>query len=164
MRRRHQVLRTRGERAIRQSGFLRNTASKEVTEKRVNNELIDAPAVILERINRPCISRFDQLIGSIHREWTRTLLLPKIRVRNVVLSKRCYEFADTEPSQAGANCVKNLLELRAKAALCRQLAVREPANRAHWLAEAERWLRLEQDEISAHFVECNVIQPTGRAA
>jgi hypothetical protein len=54
--------------------------------------------------------------------------------------------------------MKNIVEIRARAALCRQLAIREPANRAHWLAEAERWSRLERDEISALFTECNVIE------
>jgi len=54
--------------------------------------------------------------------------------------------------------MKNLVEIRAQAALCRQLAIREPANRVHWLTEAERLSRLERDEISALFVECNGIQ------
>jgi hypothetical protein len=34
------------------------------------------------------------------------------------------------------------LEFSARAALCRQLANQEPANRALWMAEAENWLRL----------------------
>jgi len=54
--------------------------------------------------------------------------------------------------------MRNLVKMRAQAGLCRQLAIREPANRARWLAEAERWTRLERDEISALFLECNVIQ------
>jgi hypothetical protein len=54
--------------------------------------------------------------------------------------------------------MKNVMEFRAKAKLCRQLAVCEPKNRTYWLAEAERWARLTQDEISAHYEECNVIQ------
>jgi hypothetical protein len=53
--------------------------------------------------------------------------------------------------------MKNLVEMRSQAALCRQLAVREPSNRAHWLAEAERWSRREQDEIAALFEACNAI-------
>ena len=32
-----------------------------------------------------------------------------------------------------------------RAALCRQLAGLEPANRAIWMAEAEYWLRLSDD-------------------
>jgi hypothetical protein len=34
------------------------------------------------------------------------------------------------------------LELSARAALCRQLARREPNSKILWLAEAERWSRL----------------------
>jgi hypothetical protein len=34
------------------------------------------------------------------------------------------------------------LEFSARVALCRQLANQEPANRALWMAEAEKWLRL----------------------
>ena len=45
--------------------------------------------------------------------------------------------------------MKKVMEFRAQARLCRQLAIREPKNRIYWLAEAERWSRLTQDEISA---------------
>jgi hypothetical protein len=34
------------------------------------------------------------------------------------------------------------LELHSRAALCRQLAKREPENRVLWMAEAESWTRL----------------------
>ncbi len=34
------------------------------------------------------------------------------------------------------------LELSSRAALCRQLARREPRSRVYWLAEADKWLRL----------------------
>jgi hypothetical protein len=34
------------------------------------------------------------------------------------------------------------LEFSARAALCRQLARREPKSKSLWLAEAERWSRL----------------------
>ena len=54
--------------------------------------------------------------------------------------------------------MKHLVAIRAQSALFRKLAIREPANRVHWLAEAERWSRLEQDEIASHYEECNVIQ------
>jgi hypothetical protein len=54
--------------------------------------------------------------------------------------------------------MKNVVEFRAQAKLCRQLAIYEPKNRIYWLAEAERWSRLAQDAISAHHEECNVIQ------
>jgi hypothetical protein len=36
------------------------------------------------------------------------------------------------------------LELSSRAALCRQLAMREPGSRALWMAEAENWSRLAQ--------------------
>ena len=39
------------------------------------------------------------------------------------------------------------LELNLRAALCRQLAKREPANRALWMAEAENWSRLSKEEL-----------------
>ena len=39
-------------------------------------------------------------------------------------------------------------ELNSRAALCRELAQREPANRTFWIAEAENWSRLSQREIS----------------
>ena len=54
--------------------------------------------------------------------------------------------------------MKKVMEFRAQARLCRQLAIRERKNRIYWLAEAERWSRLAQDEISTHYEECNVIQ------
>ena len=54
--------------------------------------------------------------------------------------------------------MKNVVKFRAQAKLCRQLAISESKNRIYWLAEAERWSRLAQDEISAHHEECNVSQ------
>ena len=35
-------------------------------------------------------------------------------------------------------------ELNSRAALCRKLAQREPANRTFWMAEAENWSRLSK--------------------
>jgi hypothetical protein len=35
-------------------------------------------------------------------------------------------------------------ELNSRAALCRKLAQREPANRIFWIAEAESWSRLSK--------------------
>jgi hypothetical protein len=37
-------------------------------------------------------------------------------------------------------------ELNSRAALCRKLAQREPANRTFWLAEAENWSRLSKEK------------------
>ncbi len=37
-------------------------------------------------------------------------------------------------------------ELSSRAALCRKLAQREPANRILWMAEAESWSRLSKEE------------------
>ena len=37
-------------------------------------------------------------------------------------------------------------ELNSRAALCRKLAQREPANRTFWIAEAENWLRLSKEK------------------
>ena len=37
-------------------------------------------------------------------------------------------------------------ELNSRAALCRLLAQREPANRAFWMAEAENWSRLSKEK------------------
>ena len=55
-------------------------------------------------------------------------------------------------------------ELSSRAALCRQLAKREPNNGALWLAEAERWSRLAQDDIASDYEECNVIQTSDAAS
>ena len=38
----------------------------------------------------------------------------------------------------------NQFELNSRAALCRQLARREPNSKVYWLAEAENWLRLSR--------------------
>ncbi|WP_291850042.1 hypothetical protein [Bradyrhizobium sp.] len=38
-------------------------------------------------------------------------------------------------------------ELSSRAALCRQLARREPNSKTYWLAEAENWLRLSREPI-----------------
>ncbi len=38
-------------------------------------------------------------------------------------------------------------ELNSRAALCRQLALREPANRTFWMAEAEHWSRLARERL-----------------
>jgi hypothetical protein len=39
------------------------------------------------------------------------------------------------------------LELWSRAALCRQLARREPGSKVYWLAEAENWSRLSREPI-----------------
>ena len=52
--------------------------------------------------------------------------------------------------------MKNVVEFRAQARLCRQLAMCEPKNSTYWLAEAERWECLAHDEISSHYQDCNV--------
>jgi hypothetical protein len=39
----------------------------------------------------------------------------------------------------------SLLELSARAALCRRFARLEPSSKDLWLAEAERWCRLKQE-------------------
>jgi hypothetical protein len=39
------------------------------------------------------------------------------------------------------------LELTSRAALCKELAQREPNSRAYWLAEAESWSRLSRETI-----------------
>jgi hypothetical protein len=41
------------------------------------------------------------------------------------------------------------LELISRAALCRRLAKREPANQALWMAEAENWSRLSKERSFA---------------
>jgi hypothetical protein len=39
------------------------------------------------------------------------------------------------------------LELNSRARLCRQLAKREPVNRALWMAEAGNWSRLSKEKL-----------------
>jgi hypothetical protein len=38
-------------------------------------------------------------------------------------------------------------ELNSRAALCRKLAQREPANQTFWMAEAENWSRLSKEKL-----------------
>jgi hypothetical protein len=38
-------------------------------------------------------------------------------------------------------------EINSRAALCRKLAQREPANRTFWMAEAENWSRLSKQQL-----------------
>ena len=38
-------------------------------------------------------------------------------------------------------------EFNSRAALCRKLAQREPANRTFWMAEAENWSRLSKETL-----------------
>ena len=40
------------------------------------------------------------------------------------------------------------LELSSRAALCRDLARREPENRVYWMAEAENWSRLSKESCA----------------
>jgi hypothetical protein len=49
------------------------------------------------------------------------------------------------------------LELSWRAALCRQLARREPHSKVYWLAEAESWLRLSGAPI--HLVRASDRDP-----
>ncbi len=44
----------------------------------------------------------------------------------------------------------SFLEFNARAALCRQLARLEPDSKSLWLAEAERWSRLNPDTAPRH--------------
>lgn len=53
----------------------------------------------------------------------------------------------------------SVLELSARAALCRQLARREPDSETLWLAEAERWSRLAPE--SGAKAEASHRQPAG---
>jgi hypothetical protein len=41
------------------------------------------------------------------------------------------------------------LEFSSRAALCRQLARREPNSKIYWLAEAENWSRLSREPVKA---------------
>ena len=54
--------------------------------------------------------------------------------------------------------MQNLVKIRAQAAICMQRAASDFSNRTYWLAEAERWSSIAQDEIDAHYAECNVVQ------
>ena len=38
-------------------------------------------------------------------------------------------------------------EFNSRAALCRKLAQREPANQTFWMAEAENWSRLSKEKL-----------------
>jgi hypothetical protein len=49
-----------------------------------------------------------------------------------------------------------VMQYRANAASCRERAINEPTKAMHWLDEAQRWERLAEEEVSSHFIECNV--------
>ncbi len=58
------------------------------------------------------------------------------------------------------------LELDSRAALCRQLAKREPAHEALWLAEAESWSRFSKEKFrgdvgSTRTIRCYGKEPIG---
>ncbi len=60
----------------------------------------------------------------------------------------CRRFATGKiSSPAGGAAMTTRLEFKLRAALCRQLAKREPANRSLWMAEAEKWLRLSKEKL-----------------
>lgn len=40
-------------------------------------------------------------------------------------------------------------ELNSRAALCREFAQREPANRSFWMAEARHWSRLSKEKLQS---------------
>ena len=51
-------------------------------------------------------------------------------------------------------------ELNSRAALCRTLAQREPANRTFWIAEAENWSRLSKkrrDDYDSIKIESGIL-------
>ena len=51
-------------------------------------------------------------------------------------------------------------ELDSRAALCRELAQREPANRTFWMAEAENWSRLSKkrrDDYDSIKIESGIL-------
>jgi len=58
------------------------------------------------------------------------------------------------------------LELDSRAALCRQLAKREPAHEALWLAEAKSWSRFSKETVrgdvgSTQTTRCYGKEPIG---
>jgi hypothetical protein len=48
-------------------------------------------------------------------------------------------------------------ELDLRAALCRTLAQREPANRTFWMAEAENWSRLSKDKRDGEDIDSGIL-------
>jgi hypothetical protein len=58
----------------------------------------------------------------------------------------CRTMAGSKPL-AGGKQMASQLELNARAALCRELAKREPTNRVLWTAEAENWSRLSNEKL-----------------
>ena len=51
------------------------------------------------------------------------------------------------------------LEFSARAALCRELAKREPANGVLWMAEAENWSRLSNEKLRGEPEQNSVTAP-----
>jgi hypothetical protein len=67
---------------------------------------------------------------------------------NSVGNRICLKFgAGINELSGRGRQMSNQLELNLRAALCRQLAKREPANRALWMAEAENWSPLSKEKL-----------------
>ena len=58
--------------------------------------------------------------------------------------------------------MRKLVEYRTQESQCRQRAVLDAANEAHWLLQAEMWQQRVAQEISSYFDECNTSRrPSG---
>jgi hypothetical protein len=95
----------------------------------------------------------------------RSLLIGTMAMRTIVPRTAPAVACPDENLRQGSQMASQL-ELSARAALCRQLAEREPTNRVLWMAEAENWLRLsngkprgepEQDPVIASWRVCGCV-------
>jgi hypothetical protein len=59
--------------------------------------------------------------------------------------------------------MRKLVEYRTQESKCRQRAVLDAANRAHWLLQAEMWQQRVAQEISSYFDECNTNRSSDRS-
>jgi hypothetical protein len=64
---------------------------------------------------------------------------------NCFRARRFVKLADHPRAGDASMTVQSEFKLRA--ALCRKLAQREPANRTYWMAESDHWERLSKEEL-----------------
>ena len=80
-----------------------------------------------------------------HNRWENGTMVLK---GNSVGNRICFKFgAGINELSGRGRQMSSQLEVNLRAALCRQLAKRQQANRALWMAEAENWSRLSKEKL-----------------
>jgi hypothetical protein len=108
----------------------------------------------IQQANLSTFQRYKILLRDCqgHADRTRALTIPSFKccphVRTVVSAMLKLIL--------GVETMRLLAQYRANAGSCRERAANEPTKAIHWLSEAQRWERLAEEEVSSHFIECNV--------